>query len=123
MSGFSAPATVFGAVVLVVTVELLRRRQLREKYAALWILVSLTTVVVSVFPPLLVSVSELLGFVVPANFIFLVGGIVLTFISMQLSLETGRLEDESQRLAEEVALLRFEVDRLRAERPAPPVDG
>jgi hypothetical protein len=114
---------VFGAVVLVVTVELLRRRQLREKYAALWILVSLTTVVVSVFPPLLVAVSDLLGFVVPANFIFLVGGIVLTFISMQLSLETGRLEDESQRLAEEVALLRFEVDRLRVDRPAPPVDG
>lgn len=114
MSDFNPAAAVFGFVVLVVTVELLRRRQLREKYAALWIAVSLVTVIVAVFPGLLRPVASLLGFVLPANLVFLGGGIVLAIISMQLSLETGRLEDESQRLAEEVALLRFEVDQLRA---------
>jgi hypothetical protein len=105
-------AIALGAVILLVTVELLRRRSLREKYAALWLMVSLATVFFAVFPRILASLARLLGFAVPANLLFLVGGIVLTVISMQLSLETGRLEEESRRLAEEVALLRLQVDRL-----------
>jgi hypothetical protein len=108
----SPAAFVFGAFILLMTIELLRRRSLREKYAALWLAISVAVVVFAIFPGALVGTARLLGFAVPANLLFFGGGVVLTVISMQLSLETGRLEDESQRLAEEVALLRLEVRRL-----------
>jgi hypothetical protein len=102
---------VVAALVLVVTIELVRRRQLREKYAALWLVVSVLAVVVAVFPAALTAVSRRLGFEVPANFLFALVGIILLFVSMQLSLQVGRLEDQSQRLAEEAALAR---DKLAA---------
>lgn len=104
-----------GLAVLLLTLELLRRRQLREKYAAIWLFVGLSVLVLSLFPSLLLRASSLLGFAVPANLIFLVAVAVLLFVSMQLSLEVGHLEDESQRLAEELALLRHDLDRLRSE--------
>ena len=38
---------------LVLVFELLRRRRLREKYAAIWIVIAVGTVVVAVFPQIL----------------------------------------------------------------------
>ncbi len=115
-------ALVLGLLLLVVVVELLRRRQLREKYAALWIVVGVSSLVLAVLPAVLIDVAVFLGFQVPANMLFLLAAIVLTTISMQLSLEAGHREDETQRLGEEVALLRLEIQRL-AIRDCPLSDG
>jgi hypothetical protein len=101
--------------VLVLTVELLRRRALREKYAVIWLIVSVVAVVFTVFPSLLLRVSQRLGFQIPANFVFAIAALVLLVVGMQLSLEVGRLEDRSQRLAEEVGLLRHDIEQLRRE--------
>lgn len=105
-------AILFGAFVLVLTVELLRRRSLREKYAAIWLVVSLAVIVLAVVPAAMRTASRFLGFALPSNLLFLLSGLVLTAISVQLSLEVGRLEGQAQRLAEEVALLRSDMDRL-----------
>jgi hypothetical protein len=105
-----------GLAVLLFTVELLRRNALREKYAVLWLLVALTGVVFTVFPNLLAGLAHRLGFQVPANLVFALAAMVLLVVGMQLSLEVGRLEDRSQRLAEEVALLRLDIDKLESER-------
>jgi hypothetical protein len=104
--------------VLVLTVELLRRRALREKYAVIWLVVSVVAVVFTVFPGLLLRVSQRLGFQIPANFVFAIAALVLLVVGMQLSLEVGRLEDRSQRLAEEVGLLRHDIEQLRREHDA-----
>lgn len=116
MSGTTPAALVLGLVILVVTVELLRRRQLREKYSAIWLAVAVVAVVLAIWPQLLAAVSDFFGFQVPANFLFLLSGVALLVISMQLSLEVGRLEGETMRLAEEVALLRHELDGIRDDR-------
>jgi len=105
---------VLGLALLLIVGELLRRHHLREKYAALWIVVALASVVLALFPSLLVGIADLLGFEVPANLLFLVGMIVLTAIAMQLSQEMGKVESEGQRLAEEVALLRLRLDAFEA---------
>lgn len=105
--------TILGALgILALTLELVRRRHLREKYAALWLVISLAAVVLALFPRVLGWLSNALGFGVPANLLFFVGFLVLLFVSMQLSLETGRREGENERLAEEVALLRHRVAQL-----------
>jgi len=111
-----------GASILVLTVELMRRRQLREKYAALWLVISVAALALAFFPQLLTRVADALGFGIPVNLLFFAGFLVLLFVSMQLSLETGRREDETERLAEEVALLRQKVQELEA-RDWPGPDG
>ncbi len=110
---------VAGLGVLAFTVELLRRRALREKYAVLWLVLALAGVLFTVFPALLFDLSSALGFQVPANLVFAIAALVLLIVGMQLSVEVGHLEDRSQRLAEEVALLHHDLERLLAERDAP----
>lgn len=102
------------AMVLTVMVELLRRRQLREKYAALWLLVGLAVLALALFPGLLAWVANALGFEVPANFLFLVALILLLGVTVHLSWELSRVEEETRSLAEDVALLRTEVEQLQA---------
>lgn len=104
---------IFGAaMVLAVMVELLRRRQLREKYAALWLLVGLAVFTLAVSPGLLAWVASSLGFEVPANFLFLVALILLLGVTVHLSWELSRVEEETRSLAEDVGILRLEVDRI-----------
>ena len=107
------------AVILVVLFELLRRRHLREKYAVTWALVAVGVLVLTIFPGLLYAASDLVGVDVPANLLFFLASIVLMVLTLQHSFELGRLEDKTRTLAEELALLRLEVDRLRSEEERP----
>ena len=92
--------------------ELLRRRRLREKYAAIWIVIAVGAVVVAVFPQILQGVADLVGIRTPSNLLFFVSLIVLFAVSLQLSREVGLLEEQSRRLAEEVGTLTMRVDAL-----------
>ena len=100
-----------GVAILVVMVELLRRRQLKEKYALLWLAVALAVAVLAVAPGLLDAVARSLSVADPVNLLLFVGMLVLLSVSVHLSWECSRLEDETRALAEEVALLRNQVER------------
>jgi hypothetical protein len=98
-------------VVLLVTlgalsfiVFLLRRRQLRAKYALLWAFLGAVLVVFAAVPRLLDKVSLWLGIGYgPAT--FFLGAIALLFlVVIHFSWELSRLEDRTRRLAEELAL-------------------
>lgn len=118
-----------GSIALVaVLVELMRRRHLREKYAVAWFLVALGVLLLTVAPGLLTLAADLVGVEVPANLLFFAASMVLLILTLQHSYELGRLEDKSRTLAEELALLRLDLEELRRRaaepapegRPAPP---
>lgn len=106
------------ALLLAFMVELLRRRQLAEKYAALWLLVGLVLLALLVIPGLLRWVADGLGFAVPANLLFFVAVTFLVGVAVHLSWELSRAEDETRALAEELTILRDRVDRLEHPRQA-----
>jgi hypothetical protein len=101
-----------GLVTLVFMVELLRRRRLREKYAALWIAVAVVVALGACFPQLTNWLAELVGVTTPVNLVFFLGLLVLLVVCVQLSAEVSGLEHENQTLAEESALLRNRIERL-----------
>ena len=107
---------------LVLVFELLRRRRLREKYAALWVVIAVGTLVVAVFPGLLRWVADLVGIQTPSNLLFFGSLIVLFAVSLQLSREVGLLEEQSRRLAEEVGTLGLRLDALEKPSDQPPDD-
>lgn len=109
-------AIVGAILVLGFMLELLRRRQLSEKYAALWLIVGVGVLSLLLAPELLQAASDALGFAVPANLLFLVALTLLLGVSVHLSWELSRLEDETRALAEELALLRSRVERLERQR-------
>ena len=97
-------------VAVVIVAELVRRRRLKERHAAVWLAFGLAVVLAVIFPAGVIRLSELLGFELPANLVFVAGLVVLTFVALQLSVEIGRLRDLVERLATEVALLSVDRD-------------
>lgn len=104
---------VLGLLVLILIISLLLRRQLREKYATLWIVIGLIILVLAVFPGLLLGLSEVLGVEVPSNLIFALMLVLLIGVALHLSWELSRAEDEVRRVAEDVAIVRSDLEELR----------
>jgi hypothetical protein len=105
-------SVIVALAALVLVLELLRRRRLREKYAVIWVVISIGTVVVALFPRLLGGTADLVGIQTPSNLLFFTSLIILFAVSLQLSGEVGRLEEQSRRLAEEIGALRLRQDLL-----------
>ena len=107
---------VLGIVAALVTsgfiVVMLRRGYLREKFAGLWLVVAAVLLVLAIFPGILTWAADLVGVEVPSNLLFLLTAVLLLLVGVQLSYEVGRLDTRTQRLAEEVALLRADVDDM-----------
>jgi hypothetical protein len=100
---------VVALLLLALIFELLRRRQLREKYAVLWLLVGLVTLPLGFIPSSLDNVSSWLGVASGASLVLFLAVVFLLLICIHLSWEASRLEDETRALAEEVALIRAEL--------------
>ena len=122
MDHFRIFTAVVGLVLLVVFFEMLRRRQLREKYAVLWIIVGLGVVVpLALFPGALDFVAESVGVQSGASLVLFLGLVVVLLICIHLSWEVSQLEEETRTLAEEIALIRTQLEERAVipERDAP----
>ena len=102
-----------GLVLLVIIVELLRRRQLREKYAMLWLVVGVLIIPMALFPGLLNNVVGFLGMASGVSLVLFLGIVFLLLVCMHLSWEVSRLEEETRTIAEDLALLRTEIEAQR----------
>ncbi len=104
------PFVLLGSLVMLgAVVDLLRRGILRERFAALWLVVSVMMVFGAIFPAAIEAVSRALGFTLPANMLFFAAILLLLLVAIQLSHEVSRLEARTRRLAEDLALLSDEV--------------
>lgn len=110
--------------ILIYVFEMLRKQKLREKYAVLWIVIGVGALVLILFPGLLAGASRILGVQVPSNLLFIVALVLLVGVCLHLSREQSQAEDEIRILAEEAAILRSDLDRLRISVNAsiPPLD-
>ena len=107
-------AVVGSLLILSGIFELLRRRQLGEKYAVLWLMVGLVLLVLTIFPGLLTRISRAVGVALPTNLLFFVAIVFLICVALHLSWELSRLENETRKLAEDLAILRLELDEHTA---------
>lgn len=112
MTGYSFAIVVSVALILFLLI-LMRRKRLREKYAAIWLVVGLGVCIFAAFPSAAEWLARLVGVQTPSNLVFSLALLVLLLVCVQLSANSTSLEDENRVLTEEVALLRFDVDRLR----------
>jgi hypothetical protein len=116
-------ALIVTAVLLALVLELVRRRLLVERYALLWMVVAVTLLVLALWTDLLNWASELLGFQVPANFLFVAAFGVIFVLLLHFSVATSRLSEESKILAQQVARLDSELRSGRTNGTAPDDDA
>ena len=105
MSPAVAALTIAIAVAaLVIVLVLVRRQRLKERYAAIWLLVASGMVVLAVFRPLLDRLSDALGIQSGTTTVFLLAVLVILAVQLQLSMSLSTLEEKVRDLAEAVAL-------------------
>ena len=103
---------IVGVASLGSMIELLRRRQLKEKYAVLWLGVGIGMFVIGAFPFLLNKIADVAGVKDPPNLLLFAASLLLLAVCVHLSWESSRMEEKARTLAEELALLRQKVDAL-----------
>ena len=91
-----------GALVFVL--RRIRKSQVQIENAVFWILLMMLFVIVSVFPNIVISLSDWIGIESPANFVFLCIIFLLLLKVFHLSLHISKQQYQIQQLAQIVAL-------------------
>jgi hypothetical protein len=113
--------TALGAVLLVLFVlDLVRRRRLSEEYSLLWVIATTVIAILGFSTPLLTWITGALGFYGESSTTFAFGLAFSLAMLLYLSLKLSRLGYENHALTRELALLRHEVEGLRAGREGAP---
>ncbi len=116
-------AIVISAGLLLLILELVRRKRLMERYALLWLFSTFLLLVLSVWSGLLNSLASAFGVSYPPSALFAVafGGVLMLLI--HFSLAVSRLSDQNKVLAQRIGLLQQRLDeRLDPDATALPSD-
>lgn len=81
-----------------------RKSKLQIEYSIFWIVFSMLLIVVSIFPQIMIKLAQLIGFVSPANMVFLLVIFALMFKSFHLTLEISQLQYKIEELTQKIAL-------------------
>jgi len=102
-------AIVVSSGLLIVVLEMVRRKRLTERYALLWLASSLVLLILSAWADLLDKVSDLLGVATPVNTLFAVAFGFVLLLLLHFSVTISRLSEENKLLAQETARLDQEL--------------
>jgi hypothetical protein len=104
--------------LLVLVLELVRRKRFLERYALLWLLSAFVILGLSIWQGFLETVARAIAIAYPPNALFLVAfGFVLVLL-LHFSLAVSGLSDQSKVLAQRLALLEQRVAAAAEEHPA-----
>jgi hypothetical protein len=112
-------ALVVGLLMLLLVIELVRRRKLREEYSWLWLMTGSSILLLTLWFDLLKWITHLVGAISPSSTIFLFAFLFLVFISLHFSVVISKLTDRNKELAQRYALLELEVQELKKKNLSP----
>jgi len=116
----SIAGAVASFLLVLVVLELIRSKRLRERYALLWLATGIALTILSAWRDGLNTIAGWLGVrSYPPAVLFAVGGLFVLAVLLHYSTVISRLTDENVDLAQRIALLE---ERLSRERP-PPREG
>lgn len=100
--------------LLLLVIELVRRRELAENYSLLWLLTAVALLVLSLWRELLDVLAQIAGIFYPPAALFVLGFGFVLIILLQFSVVITHLTKKNRVLTQEVALLRGQVNDLMA---------
>jgi hypothetical protein len=106
----SIVAGVASVVLLLVVLELIRSRKLRERYALLWLATGVVLLVLSVWRSGLNTIAEWVGVTgYPPAVLFAVATLFILLVLLDYSTVISKLHDQNRVLAQRLALLERQV--------------
>ena len=110
---------ILGAVaLLLIVLEMVRRRRLMERYALLWMLSAIIILGLAVFDDALTVLARQLGIVSAPNALFFVALAFILLLLLHFSAAMSRLSDQSKVLAQRQAILERQIRELERDAAA-----
>ena len=110
-------AIVASGALLLVVLELVRRKAFLERYALLWLLSALVLLGLSLWVGALEWVTALIGIKTPSNALFLIAFAFVLLLLLHFSLAVSKLSDQTKILAQRLALTEQQLEERTAQRP------
>lgn len=110
---------VSGIALLVLVLELVRRRRLREEYSWLWLLTAVGYLLMAVCPELASRVGTIIGSDRLVSVFTFLGFFFLFVIAIQFSVQVSRLTEQNKNLAQQLAILDCEQQKRTQDRGHP----
>lgn len=98
-------AIIISGGILLLILELVRRKRLMERYALLWLFSTLLLLVLSLWSGLLNDLASALGVSYPPSALFAVAFGVVLVLLVHFSLAVSRLSDQNKILAQRLGIL------------------
>ncbi len=109
-----ALAIIFSFGLIATVLWLVRRRVLREEYTPIWMGIAVALVIVSLRVDLLHGLTRAIGAWTTSSTLFFLGEFFLVLICLNYAVRLSRDSVQLKNLAQELALLRVEVERMGA---------
>ena len=110
-------ALIVSIFVFAFTINLVRKKKLREEYSTLWLATSTIIFILVLKYDWLVALTKLTGAVLPTTTLFIGSLIFLVLLCVQFSIKISSLTDQIKNLAQDNALLRAEFEHRRRSDP------
>ena len=108
----SLAASVASALLILVVLELIRSRRLRERYALLWLLTGVVLLALSLWRSGLNTIAGWVGIeTYPPAVLFAVGALFVLLVLLHYSTVLSKLTDDNVLLAQRLAILEERVRR------------
>lgn len=99
-------AIILALGLILLIVDLVRRRRLREEYSWLWILTGGVILALSIWYRALEAIARFIGVINPVSGLFFFGILFLFLIGLQFSVRISALTGQVKKLTQELAILR-----------------
>jgi hypothetical protein len=107
-----------GAIwLLLVVIELVRRRRLGERYALLWLLTGAVVLLLAAWPAALERFADAVGIAYPPTALFVVAGGFVLLVLLHYATVISSLTERNVRLAQRLAMIEERLRRLEATGP------
>ena len=99
-------------ILLLVVLELVRRKKFREEYSLLWIVTVVVMLILSAWTGSLKLIANAMGIKLPSNALFVVGSMFILVILLHFSAVISSFKTKNQELAQKSALLELRLEQL-----------
>jgi len=117
-------AILVSLILLLVTIQLIRKHKLREEYALLWLIASISILILSLFGSIVGALANFFNIAYSPTLPLVAGLLFALAVLLSQSVALSNQANQNRDLAQEMALLEFRLRQLERqeseyESPAP----
>lgn len=106
-------AVIGSILIILLLIELVRRRKIKENYSLLWFAVAIVFLVLSLWRESLIWLAMILGVDYAPAALFLILIMALYLLSIHFSIVISGLSEKNKDLSQEIGLMKLEIKKLK----------